>query len=62
MIKELNVYTIISNNMLWLAEHTITSHEAREALESVMTMINEMPNGEKKDVLIEKAGALNAML
>lgn len=62
MIKELNVYTTISNNMLWLAEHSITSREAREALESAMTYINEMSDGEKKNVLIEKAAALNAML
>lgn len=62
MIKELNVYTTISNNMLWLAEHTITSHEAREALEHVMVDINKMSAGEKKNILVEKAEALNAML
>ena len=62
MIKELNAYTTISNNILWLAEHSITSREAREALECVMTYTNEMPAGEKKNVLTEKAAALNAML
>lgn len=62
MIKELNAYTTISNNILWLAEHSITSREAREALEHVMVDINKMSAGEKKNILIEKAEALNAML
>lgn len=62
MIKELDAYTTLSNNILWLTEHTITSREAREALACVMADIDEMPDGEKKNVLTEKAAALNAML
>lgn len=62
MIKELNAYTTLSNNILWLAEHTITSREARENLACVMAMVDEMPDGEKKRVLTEKAAELNMML
>lgn len=62
MKKELNVYTTLSNNILWLAEHTITSREARENLACVMAMVDEMPDGEKKCVLTEKAAELNMML
>ena len=62
MKKELNAYTTLSNNILWLAEHTITSREARENLACVMAMVDEMPDGEKKGVLIEKAAELNMML
>lgn len=62
MEMELNAYTTLSNNMLWLAEHTITSREARENLACVMAMIDEMPDGEKKRVLVEKAVELNVML
>lgn len=62
MIKELNDYTTLSNNILWLTEHTITSREARETLACVMAMVDEMPDGEKKRVLTEKAAELNMML
>ncbi len=62
MRKELDLYTELNNNHLWLMEGKITSCEAREALECVIAYINEMPDGEKKNVLTEKAAALNAML
>lgn len=62
MSEELNAYTTLSNNILWLAEHTITSREARENLACVMAMVDEMPDGEKKRVLTEKAAELNMML
>lgn len=41
MIKELNAYTTLSNNILWLAEHSITSREARENLACVMADVDE---------------------
>ena len=62
MKKELNAYKTLSNNILWLAEHTITSREARESLAGVMTDVDDMPDGEKKRVLTEKAAELNMML
>ena len=62
MIKELNAYTTLSNNILWLAEHSITSREARENLACVMADVDEMPDGKKKRVLTEKAAELNMML
>lgn len=62
MEMELNEYTTLSNSILWLAEHTITSREARENLACVMADVGEMPDGEKKRVLTEKAAELNMML
>lgn len=62
MKKELNAYTTLSNNMLWLAEHTITSREAREVVEKAMVFIDGMPNGEKKDVLTDMTKSLESML
>lgn len=57
-----NAYTTLSNNILWLKEHVITSREARENLACVMADFDEMPDGEEKRVLTEKAAELGMML
>ena len=63
MKKEfINAYTTLSNNILWLKEHAITSREAREALACATADFDEIPDGEEKGVLIEKAAELGMML
>ena len=62
MKKELNLYTELNNNRLWLTEGKITSREARENLACVMADFDEMPDGEEKRVLTEKAAELGMML
>lgn len=62
MIKELDLYTELNNNRLWLTEGKITSREAREVVEKAVFFIGTMSDGEKKDVLTEKAAELGMML
>lgn len=62
MKKELDIYTEINNSRLWLLESRITSREARDVVEKAMTFINNMPNGEKRDVLTDMTMSLESML
>ena len=62
MKKELDLYTQINNNRLWLLEGKITSREARDVVEKAMAFIDNMPNGEKKDVLTDMTMSLESML
>lgn len=62
MKKELDIYTKINNNRLWLLEGKITSREAREVVEKTMAFIDNMPDGEKKDVLTDMTMSLESML
>lgn len=62
MKKELDIYTKINNNRLWLLEGRITSREARDVVEKAMAFIDNMPDGEKKDVLTDMTMSLESML
>ena len=62
MRKELDLYTELNNNHLWLMEGKITSREAREVVEKAVFFIGTMPDGEKKDVLVDMAESVKAML
>ncbi len=62
MKKELDLYTELNNNRLWLTEGKITSREAREVVEKAMFFISTMPDDEKKDVLVDMAESVKAML
>ena len=62
MKKVLDTYTEINKNRLWLLEGKITSREAREVVKKAMTFINNMPDGEKKDVLADMTMSLESML
>lgn len=62
MKKELDIYTEINNNHLWLLEGKITSREARDVVEKAMDFIGNMPNGEKKDVITDMTMSLESML
>lgn len=62
MKKELGIYTEVNNNRLWLLEGRITSREARDVVEKAMAFIDKMPNGEKKDVLMDMTMSLESML
>ena len=62
MIKELDVYTKLSNSEIWLMEGKITSREAREVFEAAMAVIKLMDKNEKYWVLYAKAHELFAML
>lgn len=59
MKKALDLYTEVNNNRLWLLEGRITS---REVVEKAMAFIDNMPNGEKKDVLTDMTMSLESML
>lgn len=62
MKKALDIYTEINNNRLWLLEGRITSREARDVVEKAMAFIDNMPNGEKRDVLTDMTMSLESML
>lgn len=62
MKKELDLYTELNNNKLWLMEGKITSREAREVVEKAMLFISAMPESEKKDVLADMTMSLESML
>ena len=62
MKKELDLYTEVNSNRLWLLEGKITSREARDVVEKAMAFIDNMPDGEKKDVLTDMTMSLESML
>lgn len=62
MKKELDLYTELSNNELWLMNGTITSREAREVVEAVWTVIETWNKDGKYHIINAKAYELFSML
>ena len=62
MKKALDIYTEVNNNRLWLLEGRITSREARDVVEKAMAFIDNMPSGEKRDILTDITMSLESML
>lgn len=62
MKKALDIYTEVNRNRLWLLEGRITSREAREVVEKAMAFIDNMPSGEKRDVLTDMTISLESIL